>query len=185
MCEGPGANASGWVDTATLTQRVFDWLDTVEQATGRKAIIYSYYSWFADVALTDPRLAGYPLYIASYNPCAYVPPPWTTATFWQYADNATVPGVPGSGSTDVDRFFGNEGDLGQFIANGEVPLDAGTPTDGAAPPDASTPDDLSMPGGNAHGGCRCDVGAGGRTETPLALVVIALACVLARRRVRG
>ncbi len=58
---------------------MFDWLHAVEAATGRKALIYSYVSWFASVGVTDAALADYPLYIASYNTCATIPAPWTTA----------------------------------------------------------------------------------------------------------
>src|SRR4051812_9484588 len=39
-CEHSGD--SGWVDPAVLKQRVYDWLDTVQAATGRAPIIYSY-----------------------------------------------------------------------------------------------------------------------------------------------
>ena len=41
-CEYTGA--SGWAAAATVVQRAFDWLDTVEKATGRKPIVYSYES---------------------------------------------------------------------------------------------------------------------------------------------
>jgi MYXO-CTERM domain-containing protein len=104
-CEYTGD--SGWVAPATLQQRIFDWLDTVHTATGTMPILYSYVSWFADVQVTDSMLADYPLFIASYNSCATVPAPWTAATFWQYSATGTVPGVPGTGDVDEDRFFGD------------------------------------------------------------------------------
>jgi lysozyme len=108
-CEG--GTDSGWVAPATLQQEIFDWLDTVQQATGTTPILYSYVSWFADVEVTDPRLANYPLFIASYNKCATVPAPWTAATFWQYSATTTVPGITGTNNSDVDRFFGDEAQL--------------------------------------------------------------------------
>ena len=104
-CEYTGD--SGWVAPATLQQRIFDWLDTVHTATGTMPILYSYVSWFGDVQVTDPMLADYPLFIASYNTCATIPAPWTAATFWQYSATGTVPGVPGTGDVDTDRFFGD------------------------------------------------------------------------------
>ena len=104
---------SGWVDTSTLSQRVFDWLNTVEAATGRKPIIYSYPSWFADVGFTDATLANYPLFIATYGSCASVPPPWTTATFWQYSATGSVSGI--SGDADLDRFVGSQSALQVFV----------------------------------------------------------------------
>jgi lysozyme len=132
-CEHTGD--SGWVTPAVLKQRIFDWLDTVEQATGRKPIIYSYPSWFAAVGMTDPRLAAYPLFIASYNSCATIPQPWTTAVFWQYSATGTVPGV--SAGADVDRFFGSQADLDGFTIQPPVQAgDAGVDPGGEMKPPA-------------------------------------------------
>lgn len=141
-CEYTGD--SGWAPAAVLKQRIFDWLDTVEQATGRKPIIYSYPSWFADVGMTDPRLAAYPLFIASYNSCATIPQPWTTAVFWQYSATGRVPGV--AVGADVDRFFGSEAELDGFTIQppgqvgdagvdpgGEMASPAGCGCQGSAP----------------------------------------------------
>ena len=135
-CEHTGD--SGWVATATMSQRIFDWLTTVEAATGRVPIVYSYPSWFADVGFTDPKLASYPLFIATLGACASVPAPWTTAVFWQYSFTGTVPGVPGQ--VDLDRFFGTLAQLGSF-ANGSA--DAGA--------DATSPDARSADGGSSAG----------------------------------
>jgi len=106
------AGDSGWVPTATLVQRIFDWLDTVTAATGRPPIIYSYPSWFAAVGVTDAKLTNYPLFIASYNSCATIPAPWTDAVFWQYSATGTVAGI--SGQVDMDRYFGTAADLSGF-----------------------------------------------------------------------
>ena len=130
-CEG--GTDSGWVAPATLQQRIFDWLDTVQQATGTTPMLYSYVSWFADVEVTDPRLAGYPLFIASYNSCATVPAPWTAATFWQYSATATVPGISGKNTTDVDRFFGSAAQLEQLTVQPTIPPATDIPDAGAAP----------------------------------------------------
>ncbi len=112
-CEYPGN--SGWAPPAQIAQGMFDWLDTVQSATGRKSIIYSYPSWFASVDVTDARLADYPLYIATVASYALVPAPWTSAVFWQYSSSTTVPGVKSPG--DVDRFFGTAADLAAFVAS--------------------------------------------------------------------
>ena len=161
-CEYTGD--SGWVATATMQQRIFDWLQAVEAATHRKAIIYSYPSWFPDVQFTDPRLADYPLFIATYASCATVPAPWQQAIFWQYSATATVPGI--SGQVDVDRFFGS--DVGGW--NGTTVMhDAGV--DGGAGADAGT--------GAASAGCGC------HAIDPSGLVVIlVVAGGLRRARVR-
>jgi lysozyme len=161
-CEHSGD--SGWVDPATLKQRVYDWLDTVQAATGRAPIIYSYPSWFAALQMTDAKLAGYPLFIASYNTCATIPAPWTTAVFWQYSATGTVPGV--TGGADVDRFFGTAADLDAFTIQPAPQPDAGM-IDPMTPPPAETP---------AGCGCRS-------SDAPASsLVAIGLLFVLRRRR---
>jgi lysozyme len=150
-CEHAGD--SGWVATATLSQRIFDWLAAVEQATGRAPILYSYPSWFASVGVTDVRLAAYPLFVASYNTCASVPAPWTQTVFWQYSATGTVPGIAGTGNADVDRFVGSDGDL--------VNLTAVTPDAGAVAGDAAASGDAGIaPPTPAGCGCQADGGPG-------------------------
>jgi lysozyme len=143
-CEHTGD--SGWVATATLNQRIFDWLDAVQSATGRAPIIYSYPSWFASVGVTDARLANFPLFIASYNSCATIPQPWSSAVFWQYSATGTVPGV--TGGADVDRYFGSAADLDGFaIQPPVVAVDAGV--DAMTTPDPTTPAGCGCQGGGA------------------------------------
>jgi lysozyme len=149
-CEYTGN--SGWIDHATLVQRTFDFLDTVEAATGRRPLIYSYPSWFPDNSFTDARLATYPLYIATYSTCASVPAPWTTTVFWQYSGSGTVPGI--HGNCDLDRFMGTEAEL-EAYANGTTmgDIDAGTPPPVDARPagaDAAQADAHVTPAPDAH-----------------------------------
>jgi lysozyme len=158
-CEYTGD--SGWVDNATLIQRTFDWLTAVQAATGRTPIIYSYPSWFAGVAFTDPRLASFPLFIASYNTCASVPAPWTSAVFWQYSASTVVSGI--AAKADVDRFFGTAAELGGLT---NPPPDAGVPADASVDPDAA------MPPAAEKGSSGC--AAGGTPPLWLALLVLAL-----------
>jgi len=153
-CTGP--SSSGWVDSATLSQRAYDWLDTVEQATGRKPIIYTYPSWVSSVAFQGSALATYPLFIASYDTCADVPSPWNGAVFWQYSPCGTVPGIAGSG-TDVDRFFGSDADLQQFLAASQPQPSVDLQSGGS---DLAT----DMSGVHAHKAHGCDATPGGRTD---------------------
>lgn len=154
-CEYTGD--SGWVATATLKQRTFDWLSAVQQATGRTPFIYSYPSWFADAAFTDAALAAYPLFIATYASCASVPAPWKSAVFWQYSDTGTVTGV--TGQVDEDRFIGSAGDLAGYTA----PVDAGV-----------TPgDDAGLPPPKTGAGCGCSSSSPG-SAWPFALAWLAL-----------
>lgn len=160
-CEHAGD--SGWAPPATLAARVFDWLAAVERATGRKPILYSYPAWFGDAGFTDPRLADYPLFIATYASCASVPAPWTSAVFWQYSATASVPGI--ATPADVDRFFGTPDQLTQYTG---VTRDAGVTGDAAIAPTTA-----------AGCGCRSDGrGAGGA-------LVIAIALAVARVRPRS
>jgi lysozyme len=191
-CEYTGN--SGWVPTATLVTRVFDWLHTVEMATGKKAVIYSYPAWFGDVALTDARLAQYPLFIATLSSCASVPPPWTKAVFWQYSFTGTVSGIPGQ--VDMDRFFGT---LAELVAYADGPVDAGA--DGAADAaraeagaDAGAADASPIESAdsgdagdgtvfaNADAGCNCRASTS-RSNAGWAVAAIAIA-VVRRRRAR-
>ncbi len=157
------AGDSGWVATATLKQRIYDWIDTVQAATGRTPILYSYPSWFPDVMFTDAMLASYPLFIATYSTCASVPSPWTQAQFWQYSASGTVPGI--TGQVDVDRFIGSAGDLAGIVQT--------------APPDAGvTPDAETLPPPKQAAGCGC------RSSSPADLGVLLLAAPLVLRRRR-
>ena len=177
-CEYTGD--SGWVATATLSQRVFDWLSTVEHATGRTPIIYSYASWFADAALTDTRLAAYPLFIASYNTCASVPLPWTSAVFWQYSASATVPGV--TPQADVDRFFGT---MTQLTALTVPPMSDAGPVTGDAATDANLvhADGGMMP--PIHAGCGCRSADDGSSNAATLGLVLGVGLMLVYRRRRS
>jgi lysozyme len=188
-CEYSGN--SGWVATATLSQRIFDWLTTVQQATGRAPFVYSYPSWFAGVGVTNAMLANYPLFIATYATCADVPAPWTSMVFWQYSATATVPGV--SGDCDVDRFVG---DMAQLKALTATPTpDAGDDASDANTPDAA-PTDAALEASGADAtdedagtktppasGCSCDLGAPSSPMTGLWGVLVMLA-IRGRRRTR-
>jgi lysozyme len=111
-CEYTG-NA-GSAPSATIIQRALDWLHTVESATGRKAIVYSFPAYFPDLATNDSALAAYPLFIATLSNCASVPPPWSSAKFWQYSWTGSVSGI--SQQVDLDRFFGTLADLLGFAS---------------------------------------------------------------------
>jgi GH25 family lysozyme M1 (1,4-beta-N-acetylmuramidase) len=170
-CEYTGD--SGWVATTTLQERILDWLERVQQATGLTPIIYSYPSWFASVDLTTSALADYPLFIATYDTCADVPPPWTSAVFWQYSGTGTIPGV--TGDVDEDRFFGSAAGLMALTETAPAP-----PPADAGVPDAGLPD-------NENGttrGCGCATGTLPTSGAALVSGVLALILRPKRRRLR-
>jgi lysozyme len=185
-CEYTGN--SGWVDVPTLKQRVYDWLDTVEQATGRKPIIYSYPSWFAGATFTDAKLAEYPLWIATYGMCASVPMPWTSSVIWQYSGTGTDAGV--AGQVDEDHFFGDVAALTGWIAKTNE-IDAGTDGGAVPPQDAQVFNDASGDGGGplledvpASDSSGCSFAANRRGVGSFASIVIGamVACFVRRRR---
>lgn len=121
-----GNGTSGDATGAQITQGMNDWIDTVVAKTGRKPLIYTYGSYFADLGVNTAGLQNYPLWLADYSGtnCFNVPSPWTSATFWQYGDTGSVSGI--SGAVDQDYFMGTLAQLTAFTAATTPPGDAGT-----------------------------------------------------------
>ena len=192
-CEG-FAGASGFPTDGgipALRDEVFAWLDTVEKATGRKPIVYSYVSWFDSTGVNDPKLADYPLFVSNIaTSCPDIPMPWSTVTFWQYqTTGGTAPGI--KGDCDLDRWMGDALSLQTFAFGepdaGPTQTDAGkatfpdasiTQTDSGAPtnPESAPPDDS---------GCGCVAAGSHRKNAPtlIALGMIGLAMLRRRRPV--
>ena len=100
---------------ATVVGRLHAFLDRVAARTGRTPIIYTANFFWGDY-LGNPDFSGYPLWVANYGPsCPYLPNAWANWRFWQYADNANVPGI---GSVDGDVFNGTLADLQAFAGGG-------------------------------------------------------------------
>jgi lysozyme len=198
-CLNGPTGPNGWAPTATIIQEAWDWLDTVEAATGMRPVIYSYLSWFGTFGFTDPKLATYPLWLADppkagMPGCFTVPTPWTQATFWQYSSSMHVPGIgTATQPADEDRFLGTTAQLNAFVAGDVVGLDGGGADGMAAMPDLAHTDladaggDSGAPDGSIDGalvkkgqpdsGCGCHLG-GASTPTvawPLLLVGVVLA----------
>jgi lysozyme len=105
--------AQGGVSDATLVARLGQWLTLVEQATGRRPIVYAASGFWNDIAGTA-QFASYPLWVANYGvSCPSVPTTWQNFAFWQYTDSGSVPGI--SGSVDRNIFHGSAADLATFI----------------------------------------------------------------------
>lgn len=99
------------------------WLSTVEKATGRRPIIYTYPSFWANNLSNSTRLADYPLWIAHFqtdNP--WVPGGWKTWTFHQYTESGSIHGI--GGPIDRNFFNGSLDDL-QKLLKGKVTLRLG------------------------------------------------------------
>ncbi len=88
-------------------------LDTVENAIGKKMIIYG-----PPYMLDDFRLPFYfkehALWIAHYGTTApLVPSPWEVWSFWQYTDKGSAPGIPAP-DEDMDLFNGPAENVAKF-----------------------------------------------------------------------
>ena len=132
------------VSNATLVARAKTWLAHVEQATGRKPLVYTAAFMSTNIGT---NFAGYPLWVANYGAsCPSMPSGWSEWTFWQTADDGQVAGI-NAGGTDMDVF---QGSLADLLAFAETPSpDAGAPDSGDA--DTSTADAGSTPPGDtAH-----------------------------------
>lgn len=101
------------VGPATLSDRLAQWLQHVEAATGRKPIIYSgKYFWQDNVQ--SKAFLDYPYWIPNYSlDCPNLPDGyWPDWQFFQYTSTGSVAGV--SGNVDRDTFNGTLQDLQKF-----------------------------------------------------------------------
>ncbi len=108
-------------ERAASGKQVMAFLKRIEARTGCTPIIYVD-ERFANLYLTDPAFANYPLWIAEYKVAApKVPNTWKNAskswTLWQDSESGTVRGVAGAGETDTNFFRGDAAALQKFIAN--------------------------------------------------------------------
>ncbi|MEV4757035.1 GH25 family lysozyme [Micromonospora sp. NPDC049559] len=102
--------ANAGLSVSQLQNWVQTWLDEVERLTGRVPMIYTNVSNWKNWMGNSTAFARYPLWIAQYGVSA---PSriggWSSYTFWQYTDTASVPGI--AGNVDGDRFNGSSADL--------------------------------------------------------------------------
>jgi lysozyme len=147
-------------DCGTILTRAKTWLDTVEQAFGRRPIIYSGYFFLRDNLCmpggTPPDWSlNYPLWIAQY-PNSYtpgmvpaLPAGWPNWTIWQYTEAGQVDGV--NARVDMNLFNGSIADLQQFAgaqipaAAAFVPVAAPARPAVVAPPSAPAPNPAPAP----------------------------------------
>lgn len=110
-----------WEQESMTVAMARDFLRLVDEATGRKTILYTYASFIAERLSTtaDAFFGSHPLWIAAYGP---TPPKlqvsWDQYLLWQFSDGASgpeprkVPGISGAGGqVDVNHFDGTAEDL--------------------------------------------------------------------------
>ena len=111
-CLGTGLGGQGAAAASAIGQQMRAFLGQVEQASGRRPVIYSFATYFASNGVDTTGLETYPLFLAwpgDAGACFEVPAPWAAATFWQYSFTGAVPGV--AVAVDRDRFLGSPGAL--------------------------------------------------------------------------
>ena len=113
------AGGTGAAPASVIHQRVADFLDTVQTATGKRPVIYTSNAYFSSNGIDASACASDPLWIAypTSSGCFAVPSPWPAATMWQWSWTGYIPGIPDQ--VDRDRFLGTIDDLHAF-ARGSV-----------------------------------------------------------------
>ncbi|HEX8986125.1 MAG TPA: GH25 family lysozyme [Bryobacteraceae bacterium] len=123
----PDPNKNEWPRIAKA-QRVplaIEWLERVEQALGRRPLVYTRRGFMQDW-LGDPGpLVHYPVWIAHYTqaPQPMVPAGWDRWTFWQYTETGRLDGL--DCQFDFNRFQGSLPEL-LALAGIDTSTDAAT-----------------------------------------------------------
>jgi GH25 family lysozyme M1 (1,4-beta-N-acetylmuramidase) len=133
---------------AVVAEKVKQFLDAVEKATGRKPMVYS--GLFMSSALPQ-SLSEYPLWVANYGvKCPLLPAAWKGWYFWQHqGTGGRTPGI----KADVDQniFNGTMDELVAFIRGGGSDPSGNKPS---APAPEPQPQPQPQPQPTAGGG-RC------------------------------
>lgn len=104
----------GGLAPAALTAWTQTFLATLQAATGRTPIVYTYPSFWANRMGGSAAFTGYPLWIAHYDTLTPTIGPWPRWTFWQHNSTETVSGIPTAGGTDLNRFNGTAAALARL-----------------------------------------------------------------------
>lgn len=120
---------------ATIVSKVENWMEAVEQGTGKKPIIYTgKYFWNTNV--NSDAFNEHPLWVANwFVDCPDLPNAWNDWQFWQHSDSGSVPGI--AGAVDLDRFNGSLAML-EAVAGKVFAADL-----------ASTPDEITLAPGDS------------------------------------
>jgi hypothetical protein len=103
---------AGGQSEGTVVAQITTWLNAVKAGTGKTPIIYTgYYFWNDSVG--SSAFSSYADWIAAYGSCPLSPDGWSGWTFWQYADNGSIPGI--SGDVDLDYFNGTLAQFQSFV----------------------------------------------------------------------
>jgi GH25 family lysozyme M1 (1,4-beta-N-acetylmuramidase) len=104
----------GGLDPTALAAWAQTFLTTVQAATGRTPILYTYPTFWAGSMGSSDDFTAYPLWIAHYGATTPTITPWSRWTFWQHSSTGTVSGISTVGGTDVNRFNGTAAELARL-----------------------------------------------------------------------
>jgi lysozyme len=91
------------VSAPTLISNLTQFLEELQQASGRTPMIYTGPGFWNGLGTT--AFGGYPLWVAEYGVSQpTVPKGWASWAFWQHSESGTVPGI--QGAVDLNVFNG-------------------------------------------------------------------------------
>lgn len=98
------------LEPSALVDWISEWVSTVEDATGKKVMIYTYPAFWRTQAGNTTKFADTnPLWIADYNgksaPSYPLPGGWSDWAFWQYTGQGTADGI--TDDVDLNVFNGS------------------------------------------------------------------------------
>lgn len=93
----------GGLSQSSMVSWIQDFNNTYKAATSRDVVLYTSASWWSTcTGNTTAFAATNPLWVANWGVSSpAMPAGWSTYTFWQYADDGSVSGVPTAVDTDV------------------------------------------------------------------------------------
>lgn len=105
---------SGGMGPKELQDWVREYVSVIKLRTGRDAMIYTSPSFWRGYMDDTKEFANHPLWLAHYDTdTPDVPGGWSNVTIHQYSSEGQVPGI--NGPVDMNKFNGNELQLGQFL----------------------------------------------------------------------
>ena len=112
------------LDARTVINNALRWISTIETATGRKPIVYTYPVFWEDKLGNPTQFSNYPLWVANFETrTPFVPSAWRSWAFHQYSESGQLQGI--QGNVDHNQFNGTLDDL-QKLLKGKVPLRVGS-----------------------------------------------------------
>jgi lysozyme len=117
-CEEDQNGEAGGLLPAEAVEVMSIWLHAVEDAIGRRPIVYTDPSFWTNFLGRTTGFTGHPLWIADYNPALEAPTLgiWKPM-IWQYSDMGVAGGI--ESGVDVDWYLGTKAELEALRMSGK------------------------------------------------------------------